>query len=118
MKGISMRKQKDKTPTKRKVMKNLPKSLLLGILLLGSGAFLSAVAQEETSTVKKPKEKEGNFIRGASVWANNCGRCHNFRAAKELRDDQWKVAISHMRVRAGLTGQESRDVLKFLQKSN
>jgi cytochrome c1 len=58
------------------------------------------------------------FSRGAQTWANNCARCHNMRGANELRDDQWRAAVAHMRVRAGLTGQEARDVLAFLQGSN
>jgi len=58
------------------------------------------------------------FARGAQTWANMCARCHNMRDPKELRDDQWRAAVAHMRVRAGLTGQEARDVLAFLQGSN
>lgn len=60
----------------------------------------------------------GDFQKGAKTWAENCGRCHNIRAANELRDDQWITTTFHMRVRAGLTGGETRDVLTFLQGSN
>jgi mono/diheme cytochrome c family protein len=60
----------------------------------------------------------GNTATGATVWAENCSRCHNARDPKDLRDDQWITSVFHMRVRAGLTGQQSRDVLTFLQKSN
>lgn len=59
-----------------------------------------------------------SFARGAKAWANNCGNCHNLRPAKDLRDDQWRAVISHMRVRADLTGQEARDILAFLQANN
>ncbi len=58
------------------------------------------------------------FARGANAWANNCVRCHNARDPKDFRDDQWKIIMSHMRIRASLTGQEARDVLGFLQKSS
>jgi len=58
------------------------------------------------------------FARGAKSWAQNCARCHNMRDAKEYRDDQWKVIVNHMRVRAGLTGQEAREILLFLQENN
>ena len=60
----------------------------------------------------------GDFQKGAKTWADNCGRCHNIRGAKELKDDQWITTIFHMRMRAGLTGQETRDVITFLQGSN
>ncbi len=60
----------------------------------------------------------GNFSDGSKVWAENCNRCHNMRGPKELRDDQWISTSFHMRMRAGLTGQETRDVITFLQASN
>lgn len=62
--------------------------------------------------------KKGDYSNGAMVWAENCGRCHNIRDPREYRDDQWVTVVSHMRIRAGLTGQESRDVLAFLIASN
>jgi len=60
----------------------------------------------------------GNASKGAKAWADNCGRCHNIRDGKELRDDQWISTMFHMRMRAGLTGQDTRDILSFLQASN
>jgi len=61
---------------------------------------------------------KGNSTQGAKTWAENCGRCHNIRSANELNDVQWITTVFHMRVRAGLTGQETRDVITFLQESN
>lgn len=60
----------------------------------------------------------GDMSRGVMLWADNCARCHNMRDPKEFRDDQWRVIVTHMRVRAGFTGQDARDMLKFLQDSN
>ena len=60
----------------------------------------------------------GDFAAGAREWADNCGRCHNVRDPRDLRDDQWITTAFHMRIRAGLTGQETRNVLTFLQESN
>lgn len=67
---------------------------------------------------ESPHEDAAAFSRGAKSWAQNCARCHNMRDVKEYRDDQWKVIVNHMRVRAGLTGQEARDILLFLQENN
>jgi len=61
---------------------------------------------------------KGDFAKGAKSWAENCARCHNQRDPKELRDDQWITTVYHMRLRAGLTGQEARDIVTFMQKSN
>ena len=62
--------------------------------------------------------KAGDISRGAQQWANNCSRCHNMRDPKEFRDDLWAPVVLHMRVRAGLTGQQARDITAFLQSSN
>jgi len=58
------------------------------------------------------------FARGAKAWADNCSRCHTMRDPKELSDRQWKVVTTHMRLRAGLDGQQVRDITVFLQGSN
>lgn len=60
----------------------------------------------------------GRFARGANARANNCASRHNIRPAKDLRDAQRHLEATHMRVRADLTGQEARDILKLLQESN
>jgi hypothetical protein len=84
-------------------------------LIIGFGSIVPAFAGGPGTEVMA-RSKEGDFIRGARSWANNCFRCHNMRDPKELRDDQWKLVVSHMRIRAGLTGQQARDILKFLQE--
>lgn len=58
------------------------------------------------------------FVRGAKAWANTCARCHGMRDPKDLSDRQWKVVMTHMRLRAGLDGQQVRDIAVFLQGSN
>lgn len=64
------------------------------------------------------KDDPASISRGAAIWAKTCTLCHNIRGGEDFRDDQWKLIVAHMRVRSGLTGQEARDVLAFLQSSN
>jgi len=71
-----------------------------------------------TATMAGDFPEQGDMARGAKAWSDNCMRCHNLRDANELRDDQWITTVFHMRVRAGLTGQETRDILTFLQNGN
>lgn len=81
-------------------------------VLAFGGSLLPAAAAEPDTTPK------ATFARGAKLWAANCGRCHNLRDPKDMRDDQWVSSVFHMRLRAGLTGQDTPDILKFLQESN
>ena len=55
-----------------------------------------------------------SFIRGAKLWENTCSRCHNMRSPDEFRPDQWRAIMAHMRIRAGLTGKNTQDILIFL----
>lgn len=84
-----------------------------------SGMGLALLLGLGTMTVQaQDYPPQGDPARGARAWADNCTRCHNLREAPELRDDQWITTTFHMRVRAGLTGQEARDIITFLQMSN
>ncbi len=86
--------------------------LALFIFVMSSFGFNVSQANELAAS------KKGDFARGATAWVNNCVRCHNVRDPKELRDDQWITTTFHMRIRAGLTGQQTRDIITFLQLSN
>lgn len=80
-------------------------------------AFAAAANDTEVAATSRVQDPMA-FTRGARAWADNCNRCHNIRDPRELRDDQWRGVMAHMRLRAGLTGQDTRDILMFLQESN
>ena len=78
----------------------------------GAAAARTMLGQPTGSTVSSPA------AAGGATWSHRCGQCHNLRPPSEYSDAQWAVAVHHMRVRVPLTGEEQRDVLKFLQASN
>jgi mono/diheme cytochrome c family protein len=78
--------------------------------------FMGGVAM--TAAAEPVDSKAGNVSHGSVTWSQNCARCHEMRSPTEFRDDLWKPIVTHMRIRAGLTGQQQRDVLAFLQASN
>ena len=82
-------------------MKNIVKISFIALLSVGS-----LFAQE------KPDP-----INGAMVWSDVCQRCHNVRPPEDLSKRGWEFSMNHMRIRAGLTGQETRDILAFLRQS-
>lgn len=96
-----------KIPSLPNLILNSSKLLLILSIVLSSQAGFTA-----------DYPAKGDFLQGSKTWAENCGRCHNIRSANELRDDQWITTVFHMRVRGGLTGQETRDVITFLLASN
>jgi hypothetical protein len=52
---------------------------------------------------------------GVQLWSEKCARCHNSRPLNEFSAAQWDVIVHHMRLRANLTGEEAREISKFLQ---
>ena len=103
-------------------MKNVT-LLIFATILFCSPVFALAEGSTKEVSIKSGEStdsdsKEGNFLRGITLWKNNCARCHGMRDAKDFSDYQWEVIVAHMKVRAGLPGQDARDILKFLQQSN
>ena len=80
--------------------------------------FGAAILMASPAFGAESNSQEGNVSAGGLLWTSSCVHCHNLRAPNELRDDQWVTSVLHMRTRAGLTGQETRDVLAFIQASN
>jgi len=90
-------------------MRKLNTVFLLLVLFIGAWPLVATSADYPAP---------GNSGKGSVLWAHNCNRCHNLRGPEDLRDDQWITTIFHMRVRAGLTGQETRDIITYMQASN
>ena len=72
--------------------------LWIGLLMAVPFAALAA----------EPVEEAPNFARGASLYSANCGRCHNARGPGEYSDGTWPIVVTHMRVIAGLPGDQDR----------
>ncbi|MCH7513324.1 MAG: cytochrome c [Bacteroidetes bacterium] len=65
--------------------------------------------------------KPSQFITaksGAQLWGENCVRCHNIPSPNIYSDQQWELAVSHMRLRGNLTKEESDKITEFLQAAN
>jgi len=88
-------------------MKTIVKTITLtfGVLL----SMNTTILAEEVAPV--------DIANGAQVWADTCMRCHNVRPPSDLTSRAWSFSMNHMRVRAGLTGQETRDILAFIRAS-
>ncbi len=87
------------------------------MIIIGCATNQNQVGSDVMSEEEIALLPEG-AMRGAQLWANNCIRCHNYRAPKSLSDEKWEVVVTHMRVRANLTGGEARQILQFLQAAN
>jgi cytochrome c1 len=55
---------------------------------------------------------------GATLWGENCVRCHNTPSPTDFGDVQWETIGMHMKLRANLTDEEQKKVVEFLQSAN
>jgi len=69
----------------------------------------SATSSDTTTAVK---------LTGQELYAINCNRCHTQRYPKEWTPAQWQTLMIHMRVRANLPADQSREILKYLQEES
>jgi hypothetical protein len=83
----------------------------LTVLSLGS---LLAWAQASSSpqSGKKAAPPAATTSAGERAFQANCGRCHN--PPEQLSTRITGTVLRHMRVRALLSPQDERDILKFL----
>lgn len=57
-------------------------------------------------------------VDGATVYADHCNRCHEYRSPTEFTGPQWSIVTIHMRVMAGLPGEEARAVFEYLKSQH
>jgi hypothetical protein len=81
-------------------------------LLFAAAAF--AVAALVSGCVSTRVLDKGD----AELWGENCSRCHNASPSSAYSAEQLQVIGQHMRLRAGLTQQETERIVKYLSESN
>jgi cytochrome c5 len=89
-------------------------------LALSASIISSALAQ--SSTPAKPANPPAKAAKAQSATQSddpgqrkfdaNCSRCHN--APQQLSPTLTGTVVRHMRVRASLSAQDEKDILKFL----
>ena len=90
-------------------------AFVASVMLVAGG---SSQAASDDHDAHSPAPDAAQFARGAKQWQLVCGSCHNLRSPSELSNAEWEVAMGQMRVRAGLTAAQTRDITAFLKASN
>jgi len=93
----------------------------LAILLVAAGFTAISGCGENTQRSSVSDTQASAAVpqkAGAQLWAENCSRCHNIRPPQSFSDTQWQAITHHMRLRANLTGEETRKITEFLQASH
>src|SRR5260370_9613869 len=98
------------------------KGKILMKLALAASIVSTTLALAQTSTAPKPAsphakpamkaESAGQPNVGERKFNANCGRCHN--APEQLPPSVTGTVVRHMRVRAILSAQDEKDILRYL----
>ena len=109
---------------KRRIFVTCTAASLLTTLLLVIGCHNGLSRNEGVSADSAPRMVTVDSVErldktgGALLWSQNCARCHNLRSPRERSDREWSAIVHQMRVRANLTAEEHRLILRFLQTAN
>ena len=88
-------------------MKNIIYLLLMALGVAVFPARAEHVSVTDTELIAK----------GARLYSENCGRCHNPRPASDYSKTEWSVVMPHMREKAHMTGEEALAVEAFLDST-
>lgn len=91
---------------------------VMAALLTAAGFLLAGCSTPAPAAGTDPSKTASSSHNGATLWAQNCGHCHNIRSPDFYSDMQWNVVMLHMRIRANLTGEEHRQILAFLKSAH
>jgi cytochrome c5 len=98
---------------KRSVLKHLVliTSVISSTLVLGQ----TSTAPKPSGSDAKPPAKAASVKQedvGQRKFDANCGRCHSF--PQQLSPSITGTVVRHMRVRANLSAEDEKDILRFL----
>ena len=84
---------------------------LLNLFVIGASFMASSY------TVQAQHVDASLVGKGAKLYSENCGRCHNPRPASDYSKKEWSVVMPHMREKAHMTGKEALAVEAFLDST-
>ncbi len=89
---------------------------LAGLFLAGGSLVLAGQNTPKSGSHKEvhstQQSADADKSEGAKRFQQNCGRCH--RAPETLSSRVAPAVLMHMRVRANLTAEDERLILKFM----
>jgi cytochrome c5 len=89
--------------------------LVLSVLIVNSALAQSSTPAKPGNTSSKAPAKAQSTTQedvGERKFNANCSRCHS--APEQLSPRLTGTVVRHMRVRANLSAQDEKDILKFL----
>jgi cytochrome c5 len=98
---------------KRSIVKHL--ALMASIISISTTLSLAQTSPKPAGTAAKPGAKAVNTNQpdvGQRKFDANCGRCHSF--PEQLSPSLTGTVVRHMRVRANLSAEDAKDILRFL----
>ena len=97
-------------------MKHRSLMIVAGFFALSFCTLVAAQEKQGKSQPASPKNSQtaaaSESAQGEKLFRTNCGRCHN--PPESLSPREVRAVVRHMRVRAVLTDEQERLIVKFL----
>ena len=88
----------------------------LNVLLIGSILFSFSFSWAGEARSPEEQKKAALFVKGAQLWPNYCGNCHNPRGPSDRSPVDWDLVMMHMRSTANIPAADAEAMLEFLKK--
>ena len=79
--------------------------MIAGVVIVMSILMNSCVANQKIAAKS-----------GATLWVENCQRCHNTPSPTSFSPEQWVTVGMHMQTRAQITNTERDKIVEFLSQ--
>lgn len=83
------------------------KKICIVASMLLTGALISLSSCAPTKAIAEKS--------GAQLWGENCNRCHSAPSADQYSKEQWTTIGEHMKLKAGITNDETTKIVAFLR---
>lgn len=58
--------------------------------------------------------QQQQLLAGRKLYVDHCGSCHNLHLPKEYNEEGWQKQLNEMQVKAKITDEEKKLILKYL----
>lgn len=88
--------------------------------IVASIIALAACTPKTTEVIVKTENTEnkdfpsGEIAEGSSLYADNCGKCHELKNVNDYTDAQWKKIVPNMAAQAKLDATQENKIMQFV----
>jgi hypothetical protein len=84
------------------------------IIAVFLGCIFFSCSQQLYVPVSADAIQQEQLLSGRKLYVDHCGSCHNLHLPKEYNGEGWKKQLDEMQVKAKITDEEKKLILRYL----